>query len=296
MKLFIATIIIALTFFSCGKVTLDSIAFPREELDSYQFEAFSEGEIEIPESMKLTSADRTTLTFNSIDEESGESYLIYAVYIGDMNTINQDSIILYCHGQSKHMDQYYTRATLLANLGHKHKYGVLMMDYRGYGMSEGTPSEQGLYDDVNVCIDFLKANGADPSRTTYYGYSLGAIPVINIAAYRKDFVPKKIIIESPLASVQYIAQSSTILNMDTDFVSSLEFNNAETMKDVKTELLWIHGKEDTYIAFENGKIIYDNHTGNYKEALTIDNADHSDIPVVMGIENYLAAVELYLNH
>ena len=77
---------------------------------------------------------------------------IYAVYIGNVNTINTDTVIMYCHGNKSQMDYYWQRAKLLANVVGKNNYGVLMIDYRGYGMSEGDSSEEGMYTDVDTVL------------------------------------------------------------------------------------------------------------------------------------------------
>lgn len=283
---FVAIILLVI---SCKKVNLDGLAFPSEKLDAYSFEN-AQGEIDIHDSLLATSDHYTLLSFNSVDSETGESFKIYGVFIGDTNTISTDTLVVYFHGQSKHMDHYFSRASLLANLGGKYNYNVLMMDYRGYGMSEGASSEHGLYDDADAVIDWLKLKGADQQKTFFYGYSLGAIPSIDRMAYRSDFQPAKLIIESPLASVEYLVHSSTVIQVDPDFVTNLNFENAEKIKDVDQPLLWMHGVEDTYIAIENGEIIYNNHGGSVKQAERVEGSDHAEIPVVMGIEEYLDLV------
>ncbi|MGV6860277.1 MAG: alpha/beta hydrolase [Putridiphycobacter sp.] len=293
MKNIFGIIILSLTIFGCKKIELNNLAFPREELSEYQLEDY-DGEVEVPDSFLIDESKIHLFTLPSFSSETDETYEIYALYIGDLASIPTDSIILYAHGQSKHMDNYWSRAKLLANIGSKNNYGVLMMDYRGYGMSEGLPSEIGLYEDVEVCINWLKDNGAQPSKTFYYGYSLGAIPVIEHAAYKTDFVPSKLMIESPLASVEYLTQSSTLINVDSKFVTTLEFDNAEKMKDVKMPLLWFHGVEDDYISMDNGELIYQNHSGSYKEAHRIEGSNHSEIPEKMGFENYLKVLHEFI--
>lgn len=290
---YISLLALLLVLIACKKVTLDGLAFPSESLDAYSFEN-AQGEIEVHDSLLATSDNYTLLSFNSIDSESGESYKIYGVFIGDTATISTDTLIVYFHGQSKHMDHYFSRASLLANLGGKYNYNVLMMDYRGYGMSEGTSSEHGLYNDADAVIDWLKLKGADAQKTIFYGYSLGAIPSIDRIAYRSDFQPAKLIIESPLASVEYLVHSSTVIQVDPDFVTNLNFENAEKIKDVDEPLLWIHGVEDTYIAIENGEIIFNNHGGTVKQAERVDGSDHAEIPVVMGIAEYLDLVLTFI--
>jgi predicted alpha/beta-fold hydrolase len=103
----------------------------------------------------------------------GDTATIYAVYLGDTSRIDEDTVIVYMHGNAKNMDFYYPRAKMLANLGSKHRYGVLMMDYRSYGRSTGTPTEENMYADVRACLQWLKDRGLTNRRTIFYGFSLG---------------------------------------------------------------------------------------------------------------------------
>jgi len=274
---------------ACKKINLDGLAFPSEKLDSYAFEN-AEGEVIIHDSLLATSDNYSLMTFNSIDANTGQLYRIYGVFIGDTTTITTDTLLVYFHGQSKHMDHYFSRASLLANVGGKYNYNVLMMDYRGYGMSEGLSSEQGLFEDANAVIDWIQEQGVNPQKTVFYGYSLGAIPAIDRMAYRSDFQPAKLIIEAPLASVEYLVHSSTIIQVNPDFVTNLDFENAEKIKDVDEPLLWMHGAEDTYVAIENGEIIYNNHGGSVKEAQRVSECDHSEVPIIMGVDLYLERI------
>jgi alpha/beta superfamily hydrolase len=280
---------------SCKKVNLDGLAFPSEKLESYAYDAYAEPEITVPDSFRIDASKRQLIALESYSTETGTFHTIYGVYIGDTSNISTDSVMLYLHGQSRHNDFYWTRATLLANITHKYKYGIFMIDYRGYGMSEGTSSEKGLYEDADAAISWLKNRGADQNKTFYYGFSLGCIPVIDRAAYRTDFKPKKIILESPLASVQNLTQSSTVINVNSKFVTNLEFDNAEKIKDVTVPLMWMHGVEDTYVNISNGELIFKNHGGTYKEAHRIEGADHAEVPGMMGYANYLGMIETYLN-
>lgn len=295
MRITLLLISLLLAITSCKKKTLDSLAFPSEKLDSYQFENYADAEIVIPDSLQIEPSERTLLTFDSYSSADETTYKIYGVYIGDLSTIDQDTVILYFHGQSKHMDNYYTRASLLANLGGKYNYGVLMIDYRGYGMSEGECTEQGLYEDAATAISWLKGQGVNNNQIVVYGYSLGAIPAIDRCAYEANFNPIKLILESPLASVENLVQNSTVLNVSPGYMTTLQFPNAEKIKLVNTPLSWYHGKEDTYIAISNGELIFENHSGT-KEAHRIDNSDHSEIPTIMGYNKYMEGLLTFIRN
>lgn len=282
-------LLLILTFSACQKMDLDQLAFPSVELDAYDF-----GESEISAEYEIDESMVHLIPITSIDKATGTAYKIYSVYLGDLNTIATDTIILYSHGQAKHMDYYWGRAQLLANLESKNNYGVLMMDYRGFGMSEGISTEIGLSEDVEACIDWLVTQGVQEENTFFYGFSLGVIPTLDLIANKTDFTPSKVIIESPLASVENLTNTSTLINVDPSFVVSLNFNNAETMKDVKIPLCWLHGREDDYIELSNGQLVYDNHSQAYKEAHIIDNAGHGDIPEIMTYETYLECVNTFI--
>lgn len=274
---------------SCLK--LNDVPFLGEKIDQYLFDDYGmwNGFI-LNESYNIPDSNIHLFTLNSQLDREHSPTKIYAAFIGNMNSITSDTIILYLHGQSKHMDYYWQRTKLLANLGSKNQFGVLTMDYRGYGLSEGKSTEETLYEDVRTCLDWLEDKGVSSSRVIIYGYSFGCIPGIDMCAYHSDYFPEKLIIEAPLASVQNLTEESFILNIDKDFMTSLEFNNAEKIKDVHQPLMWIHGSEDKYIKISNGQLIYNNHNGVSKQAHIAQNAEHSNIPETFGLDNYLDRV------
>ena len=117
MKNIIYITIAVLSLYSCKKIVLDNLAFPSEKLNEYALENY-EGEIIIPSTYDIPEDKIHLFPLTSTDVHTGETFEIYALYIGDLTTIATDTVILYAHGQSKHMDNYWGRAKLLANLAH----------------------------------------------------------------------------------------------------------------------------------------------------------------------------------
>ena len=74
------------------------------------------------------------------------------------------------------MDYYWQRAKLLANCGNA--FGVLMFDYRGYGLSEGSPTEEGLYEDVRAAYKWLIDQNVSAENIIAYGFSLAQLPLL----------------------------------------------------------------------------------------------------------------------
>lgn len=280
-------ILISFTLLLMGCLKLDDLPFLGEKIERYSFDNYGKWDgFILDNSYKIADSNIHLFTLNSQLPSENSPTTIYATYIGNMNTITQDTIIVYLHGQSKHMDYYWQRTKLLANVGSKNRFGILTMDYRGYGLSEGKSTEASLYQDVATCLDWLKNKGVSNQKVIIFGYSLGTIPAIDRSVFNTAFLPSKLIIESPLASVQNLTEESFILNVEKDFVSSLEFDNAEKIKSVSQPLMWMHGTDDDYLAISNGELIYDNYQGPYKEAHIARGANHGNVPETFGLTNY----------
>lgn len=286
-KLFIIFGLLSLVVSACKKVTIDKIAFYNEKLTAYHFDGYQGGwNFEAPASYTISQSNIHLFSLYSVDSDKQDSAKIYAVYVGDSTTITTDTIIVYCHGQSSHMDAYWQRAKLLANIGSKDRYGVLMMDYRGYGMSEGEPTEQGLYRDVESCLDWLKNQGVSNQNVIVYGYSLGTVPAVEVAANYDAFKPSKLILESPLASADNLSEESTLIGVSSEFLSTLQFDNVDKIKRVTQPFLWMHGIEDDYINISNGELVYQNYGGTQSTAVRVPGANHGNVPLIMGFNNY----------
>jgi pimeloyl-ACP methyl ester carboxylesterase len=230
------------------------------------------------------------ITFLALaSQASGEASptSIKALYLGDISRIATDTIILYCHGNKWHMDFYWQRAKLLANTGYKNRFGVLMLDYRGFGLSEGEPTEDGMYADVDAAMRWLRDQGLTNNRFIFYGFSLGSAPAVELTAHPRTLVPKKLMLEAPFASAATLVADGSQLNMPASFVTNLEIDNAEEIKLVQQPLFWIHGMSDNFLGINtHGEVVYANYNGTYKEAHRIPDADHGEVPAKAGFSTY----------
>src|SRR4051812_27094740 len=170
-------LVAALTVLATGCLRLDNNFFDATTLSEYKLRNYT-GEVDFRLDASYDIPDSLVHLFTLSSQATGESSptKIYAVYIGSLSHIATDTVILYCHGKRHHMDFFWPRAELLANTNGKNNYGVLMIDYRGFGLSEGKPTEDGLYADVDAGMQWLKANGLTDNRLVMYGFSLGTAP------------------------------------------------------------------------------------------------------------------------
>lgn len=297
-KLNYFAISLLLIIISCAK--LDPLVFRGEKIDAYLLEDY-EGETDMddmPSSFDIPKQLTNLFTLDSKFESESKSTEIHALYIGDLNKITTDTIIVYCHGQSLHMDVYWPRTKLLANIGGKNNYGVLTFDYRGYGLSEGSSTEETLYEDMRTVLRWLKKQGVNANNVIVYGFSLGSVPATEMAANFNEYKPSKLILEAPMASAANLAEEATIINTSSQFFSTLEFDNAEKIKQVQQPFYLLHGELDDYLKISNGEIIYNNYKGINGYFKRVPNAYHGTdgVPQNLGYQNYIDLLEQFIKN
>ncbi|MEM7039892.1 MAG: alpha/beta hydrolase [Bacteroidota bacterium] len=280
-----------------GCLRLDFTLFnPNHEITEYRFDDW-EGDwnFTLDASQDIPDSLIHVFTVPSQTADETEPTNIYASYIGDLDRIATDTVILYMHGNSWHMDAYWPRVKLLANLGGKNRFGIMEMDYRGYGLSEGTPSEAGMYADVQACIDWLEARGLTGDRLAMYGFSLGTAPATELTANPSSLTPKWLLLEAPFASSEVMAQDGSGLAFPGSFFTNIKIDNAEEIKKVDQPFFWIHGIADEFLDFENhGEVVWKNYSGVRGVDVRVPEADHGDVPLIMGLEAYSQAVLEFL--
>lgn len=271
-----------------GCARLDPFMFnPDNTISEYKLDAFDEPEIGAPAQYDI---DPSLIDVFSMKDADGNE--IWAIYIGDQSRIATDTVIMYCHGNSGHMDYYWPRQKLLANIGGKNRFGVLMIDYKGFGLSTGTPTEGGLTDDVNLALDWLKERGLTNDRLAMYGFSLGTAPATDIAANGGSLTPAWLLLENPFASTQVMVNDAAVLNIPNSWLTNGDYDNAEEIKKVNQPFFWIHGVDDVFLNLEtHGEVVYKNYNGSRGVAVRVPGGEHGNTPQKMGYEEYLLALE-----
>ena len=186
------------------------------------------------------------------------------------------------HGNAGHRGH---RLEWLADL-HRLGYGTFILDYRGYGGSEGSPTEQGLYLDAETAIRWLKAN--TKTQLVYFGESLGCGVAVE-AACRTP--PETLILQSGFASAGDIAQNAYPF-LPARWLLSDRYDSLSKMKSIHCPVLVIHGDQDSVIPMRFGKTLFDS-ANEPKEWSPIAGANHNDLSWVGGKE-YLKTIDAFL--
>jgi len=247
----------------------------------------------LPDSMKIEPEN--IHLFTMLSEFDGVEKNIYALYLGDTSRIATDTVILYCHGNWDHLDYYYPCVQLLAHAGGKHNYGVMTFDYRGYGLSEGYPTESFLYADTDAAMKWLKSKGLTSDRLIIYGFSMGSAPATELTANTRTLIPSKLILEAPFASGEVFVQDATGMAIPGSYLINLKIDNAREIQKINKPFLWMHGLEDTSIKIDtHGEVVYRNYKGPKGFACRIPEAGHSNIPVVLKYDFYLSIIDNFI--
>lgn len=288
---------LSLALFCSSCLKLDSNLYNNNnKIKSYELDNYTGEQDFVLDASYLIPQNKITLfSLSSQAANESEPTEIKALYIGDISRIASDTVILYCHGNKWHMDFYWQRAKLLAHVNGKNTYGVLMMDYRGFGLSSGKPTENGMYADVDACMKWLKEKGLDNSRLMIYGFSLGTASACKLTAEPRTLTPSKLILEAPFASSSVMVQDASQLNMPASYFTDVKIDNAEEIKKVQQPFLWLHGTGDNFLNYKtHGEVVYKNYSGIYKEKYLVDGADHGEVPAKMGFETYLKTLGIFI--
>ena len=185
--------------------------------------------------------------------------------------------ILRCHGNAEDAANSLFALRYLARRG----FTVACVDYPGYGLSDGSPDEDGCYRNVHRLYDWLiEKRGFKPEDIIVDGFSIGSGPATELAATKPV---GRLVLEAPFLSAPRVVTRIRILPIDP-------FPNLKMIKDVKCPVLIIHGTKDSVIPHRHGKELFEL-ANEPKRFIPVDGADHDDLIFKMGPEHYLKAIE-----
>jgi fermentation-respiration switch protein FrsA (DUF1100 family) len=183
-------------------------------------------------------------------------------------------MLLWCHGNAGNIIH---RLENLLRL-HRAGFSVFLFDYRGYGRSQGRPSEAGLYRDAHAAYLYLtEQRQIRPDRLVVFGRSLGAAVAGELVSRR---LAAGVILESPFPSVASVARLTYFGAMGHWLLGS-RFALLERLPQITVPVLIIHGDRDHVIPLQLGKAVFDA-ARSPKELYVVSGADHNDLYVVGG--------------
>jgi fermentation-respiration switch protein FrsA (DUF1100 family) len=159
---------------------------------------------------------------------------------------------------------------------------VFLFDYRGFGKSEGRPSEKGLYLDGMAAYDYLvQKEGILPGDVVLHGHSIGAAVAVEVALKKSV---RSVILESAFTSTKDMAKAIPVFFLLSPFLPA-SYNNLEKVARLRVPKLVIHGEGDDLVPFSMGQKLF-KAAADPKFFYPVKDAMHNDVFVVGG-EKYL---------
>jgi hypothetical protein len=182
--------------------------------------------------------------------------------------------LLWCTGNAGNISHRLDNLARLVKL----PINVFIFGYRGYGRSEGSPNENGVYLDALAAYDYLASRpDIDRNKIVLFGRSLGGSVAVDLATKRPC---AGLILESTFTSAQDMAKSSFGFIPVHLFIKT-KFDSINKINRLHVPLLLIHGSQDRTVSIRLGKKLFAA-ANEPKEFYEIAGADHNDTYIVGG--------------
>jgi pimeloyl-ACP methyl ester carboxylesterase len=197
--------------------------------------------------------------------ETKDGVEISALYLSEPNS---EFTILYSHGNAEDIGDIREVLEAFQNKG----FSVLAYDYRGYGTSDGTPSERNTYEDAEAVYEYLAGKlGCPPDRIIALGRSLGGAAAMHLACREKL---AGLILESSFVTAFRVTTHIPLLPFD-------KLRNIDKIRQVQCPVLVIHGRDDKTIPFRHGEKLFEA-ANEPKLKFWVDDAGHNDLFWIAG--------------
>ena len=203
------------------------------------------------------------MDYQDVSIETTDGVTLHGWFI----TGRSSQVLLFFHGNAGNISHRLDSIRLFQDLG----LSVLIIDYRGYGQSEGRTTERGIYRDADAAWRYLiEDRGIVASDIVIFGRSLGASVASRLAAQQQ---PLALIVESSFTSVPDIAQHLYPW-LPARWLSRLSHATRDYVRDVRCPVLVVHSRDDEIIPFHHGEAIFA--SANEPRTLLAIRGTHND--------------------
>lgn len=180
-----------------------------------------------------------------LDTSDGES--LHAWFVPESQS--RGTVLLF-HGNAGNISHRLEYLRMLHRLG----YSSFIFDYRGYGKSSGSPSEQGTYRDAEAAWRYLTVTRKiEPRRVALLGESLGGAVAAQLASGQP---PAALVLASAFTSAPDVGAEAYPL-LPVRLLSRFNYNTRAYLKDVEAPVLIAHSREDEIIPYRHGQALFE---------------------------------------
>lgn len=189
-----------------------------------------------------------------------------------------ERVLLYLHGNGGNITDNLEHAARFHRLG----FSVLLIDYRGYGLSEGAfPTEKSVYQDAETAWQHLTQTRQINPQTIYlYGHSLGGAIAIDLAMHHPDAAG--LMVESSFTSMAEMASwLGEYRLIPVNLLLNQRFDSLTKVRFLQMPVLFIHGTQDTEVPAQMSQRLYAA-APEPKRLWLVPNANHNTVATVAG--------------
>lgn len=188
---------------------------------------------------------------------------------------NERGTVLFCHGNAGNISHRLDTVSIL----NKMNLSVLIFDYRGYGKSEGSPTEKGTFLDADAAWNYATSVlKKDPGKIIIHGRSLGGAVAAWLAV---KHTPSMLILESTFTSMRDIARHHCSFTPAV-MIITYKYNTVGIIRNLRCPLLIIHSSDDEVIPYSHATSLY-GAAREPKELVTISGTHNHGIWDSMGL-------------
>lgn len=181
---------------------------------------------------------------------------------------NPKGVIVYFHGNMGDLSRWGKITEFFV----EKNYDVFVMDYRTYGKSTGKLSEQALYDDAQMCYDYV-VKRYNELEITIYGRSLGT-GIATFLASKNN--PKQLILETPYYSLTDVAKRRFLM-FPTNKLLKYNFPSYKFVQNVRCPISIFHGTNDKVVPVASGEKLFNCIKQKEKIFYTIEKGEHNNL-------------------
>jgi uncharacterized protein len=234
----------------------------------------------VPPLAEVGLSDAEDVTFSAAD-----GVTLHAWFVQSGQSPARATILVF-NGNAGNRAYRVPLAQALRSLG----FHVLLFDYRGFGGSGGTPTEDGLKADARAALDYVRRrDDVDATRVIYFGESLGTGVAVALAAEQP---PARLILRSPFTSMTDVGRLHYPI-LPVRWLLRDRYASIDAIARVSCPVLVIAGDRDGIIPVEQSRRLYEAVPGSAKTLLIVRGADHNDEALLSGRE-MIAAIDQFV--
>jgi len=227
-----------------------------------------------------TPADKG-YAYEEISFEAADGVRLSAWYVPSQAN---RGVVLFSHGNGGNISYNLPFVEIL----HRAGLSTFIYDYRGYGRSQGKPTEEGTYSDIAGAWQYLTENRKVPAgQIILYGQSLGGPIAAKLAAEKS---PAALILDSTFTSFVDIAGHHYPF-LPVRWLARFDYSTLDHVKKVRCPVLVIHSTDDEIVPFSQGVALYE--AAPEPRAFVKLRGGHNDA-LFLSTEAYRAGLEAFL--